>query len=46
MRKAIWLVHGGEHRAVFIYQMDSYHYWQRILARKTSSSAGSEKLQP
>ena len=19
--------HGGEHRAVFVYQMDSYHYW-------------------
>ncbi len=25
--------HGGEHRAVFVYQMDSYHYWERILAR-------------
>jgi ferredoxin-NADP reductase/MOSC domain-containing protein YiiM len=20
--------HGGEHRAVFVYQIDSYHYWQ------------------
>jgi MOSC domain-containing protein YiiM len=25
--------HGGEHRAVFVYQMDSYRYWQRQLDR-------------
>jgi MOSC domain-containing protein YiiM len=25
--------HGGEHRAVVVYQMDSYHYWQRELKR-------------
>jgi ferredoxin-NADP reductase/MOSC domain-containing protein YiiM len=25
--------HGGEHRAVFVYQMDSYRYWQRELNR-------------
>jgi ferredoxin-NADP reductase/MOSC domain-containing protein YiiM len=25
--------HGGEHRAVFVYQMDSYHYWERELTR-------------
>ena len=25
--------HGGEQRAVFVYQMDSYHYWEGILAR-------------
>jgi ferredoxin-NADP reductase/MOSC domain-containing protein YiiM len=25
--------HGGEHRAVFVYQMDSYHYWERFLSR-------------
>ncbi len=25
--------HGGEHRAVFVYQMDSYHYWQHFLGR-------------
>ena len=25
--------HGGEHRAVFVYQMDSYHYWERFLDR-------------
>jgi ferredoxin-NADP reductase/MOSC domain-containing protein YiiM len=25
--------HGGEHRAVFVYQIDSYQYWQRELKR-------------
>jgi MOSC domain-containing protein YiiM len=25
--------HGGEHRAVFIYQIDSYRYWQDRLGR-------------
>jgi ferredoxin-NADP reductase/MOSC domain-containing protein YiiM len=25
--------HGGERRAVFVYQMDSYRYWQNHLAR-------------
>jgi ferredoxin-NADP reductase/MOSC domain-containing protein YiiM len=25
--------HGGEDRAVFVYQMDSYHYWERFLGR-------------
>jgi ferredoxin-NADP reductase/MOSC domain-containing protein YiiM len=25
--------HGGEHRAIFVYQMDSYHYWERFLSR-------------
>jgi ferredoxin-NADP reductase/MOSC domain-containing protein YiiM/ferredoxin len=25
--------HGGEHRAVFVYQMDSYRYWQDQLHR-------------
>jgi ferredoxin-NADP reductase/MOSC domain-containing protein YiiM len=25
--------HGGEHRAVFVYQMDSYHYWEHVLGR-------------
>ena len=25
--------HGGENRAVFVYQMDSYHYWERFLGR-------------
>ena len=26
--------HGGEHRAVFLYQMDSYRHWERELKRK------------
>jgi ferredoxin-NADP reductase/MOSC domain-containing protein YiiM len=26
--------HGGEHRAVFVYQMDSYRYWERELKRR------------
>ena len=25
--------HGGEHRAVFVYQIDSYRYWQNRLSR-------------
>jgi ferredoxin-NADP reductase/MOSC domain-containing protein YiiM len=25
--------HGGEHRAVFVYQIDSYHYWEQVLGR-------------
>jgi ferredoxin-NADP reductase/MOSC domain-containing protein YiiM len=25
--------HGGEQRAVFVYQMDSYRYWERVLGR-------------
>ena len=25
--------HGGEQRAVFVYQMDSYHYWERHFGR-------------
>jgi ferredoxin-NADP reductase/MOSC domain-containing protein YiiM len=27
--------HGGEHRAVFLYQLDSYRYWQDKLRRTT-----------
>jgi ferredoxin-NADP reductase/MOSC domain-containing protein YiiM/ferredoxin len=27
------LAHGGEHRAVFVYQIDSYKYWERELGR-------------
>jgi ferredoxin-NADP reductase/MOSC domain-containing protein YiiM/ferredoxin len=26
--------HGGEQRAVFVYQMDAYRYWERSLGRK------------
>ncbi len=25
--------HGGEHRAVFVYQIESYRYWQGVLGR-------------
>lgn len=25
--------HGGEHRAIFVYQVDSYHYWRARLKR-------------
>ena len=25
--------HGGEQRAVFVYQLDSYRYWERLLGR-------------
>jgi ferredoxin-NADP reductase/MOSC domain-containing protein YiiM len=27
------LAHGGEHRAVFVYQIDSYRYWESELGR-------------
>jgi ferredoxin-NADP reductase/MOSC domain-containing protein YiiM len=27
------LAHGGEHRAVFVYQLDAYRYWERELSR-------------
>jgi ferredoxin-NADP reductase/MOSC domain-containing protein YiiM/ferredoxin len=27
------LAHGGEHRAVFVYQLDSYRHWERELSR-------------
>jgi ferredoxin-NADP reductase/MOSC domain-containing protein YiiM/ferredoxin len=29
--------HGGEHRAVMVYQMDAYRYWEVQLGRKDSS---------
>ncbi|MFZ0283807.1 MAG: MOSC and FAD-binding oxidoreductase domain-containing protein [Terriglobales bacterium] len=29
--------HGGEQRAVFVYQTDSYHYWERFLGRSDFS---------
>ncbi len=29
--------HGGEHRAVFVYQIDSYRYWQAQLGRSDFS---------
>ena len=27
------LAHGGEHRAVFVYQLESYRQWERELGR-------------
>ncbi len=29
--------HGGEQRAVFVYQMDSYHHWEEFLGRNDFS---------
>ena len=29
--------HGGEQRAVFVYQMDAYHYWEKFLGRNDFS---------
>jgi MOSC domain-containing protein YiiM len=29
--------HGGEHRAVFVYQIDSYQYWERFFGRNDFS---------
>jgi ferredoxin-NADP reductase/MOSC domain-containing protein YiiM len=29
--------HGGEHRAVMVYQLDSYHYWEAHLGRNDFS---------
>jgi ferredoxin-NADP reductase/MOSC domain-containing protein YiiM len=31
------LAHGGEHRAVFVYQIESYRYWERELGRRDFS---------
>ena len=31
------LGHGGEHRAVYVYQIDSYRYWERRLGRSDFS---------
>ena len=27
------IAHGGEHRAVMVYQIESYEYWKRVLQR-------------
>jgi MOSC domain-containing protein YiiM len=37
--------HGGEHRAVFVYQIESYRYWERELGA-TSSTASSARTSP
>jgi hypothetical protein len=33
--------HGGEHRAVFVYQIESYRYWQNQLGREPHGAAGA-----
>ena len=33
--------HGGEHRAVFVYQMASYRYWQNRLGQSDFTAMGS-----
>src|SRR6266851_5295610 len=33
-RQADLAAHGGEHRAVFVYQIESYRYWQQLLGRQ------------
>ena len=35
--------HGGEQRAVFVYQIESYRYWQEQLKRPTSSMDSSAR---
>ena len=32
--------HGGEQRAVFVYQQDSYRYWERFLGRRDDFTFG------
>ena len=36
--------HGGEHRAVFVYQIESYRYWQQQLGRDDFSTGSSGEL--
>lgn len=38
--------HGGEQRAVFIYQIESYRYWQEQLNRVESSMDSSARTSP
>ena len=33
MRSFHAMSHGGEHRAVFVYQIESYRYWQEQLSQ-------------
>jgi MOSC domain-containing protein YiiM len=34
MGRAILAGHGGEHRAVMVYQLDSYRFWEEFLQRR------------
>ena len=36
--------HGGEPRAVFVYQMDSYHHWGSFLQAMISTSANLPRI--
>lgn len=38
--------HGGEHRAVFVYQLDSYRYWAEHLRRDDSEHGRSARTSP
>jgi hypothetical protein len=38
--------HGGEQRAVFVYQIDSYRYWERELGETTLFTVNSVKTSP
>ena len=38
--------HGGEHRAVFVYQIESYRYWQEHWAATTSITGSSGRTSP
>ena len=38
--------HGGEQRAVFVYQIDSYRYWERELGRNDFATASSARTSP
>ena len=38
--------HGGEQRAVFVYQIEAYRYWEQQLGGTTSSSASSARTSP
>ena len=40
------LAHGGEHRAVFVYQIESYRYWERELGATTSPTGSSARTSP
>src|SRR5215471_20266216 len=43
MRRPLFLDHGGEQRAIMVYQFDSYRYWEQKLGDRTSPGAFSAK---
>jgi MOSC domain-containing protein YiiM len=38
--------HGGEHRAVLVYQIDSYQYWERQLSHRLVIAVVRRKFVP